>query len=163
MASRQRAIRYNTLLQAPQAWHSMLPISLGESASAMRIGSVVQLLAGNVHQHACIEQILSPLCSQVYRSLHANIAPTETTTAVLLLKQPDDPTGVSCRKAGFQPALDPTRGFDHGTFVPLKLAFPDAVIPVVQLSLLSSLDARVCINLFYRLVSKLPAPLVSSL
>ena len=27
------------------------------------------------------------------------------------------------------------RGFDHGTFVPLKLAFPDADMPTVQLSL----------------------------
>ena len=28
-------------------------------------------------------------------------------------------------------------------FVPLKLAFPDATIPVVQLSLLASMDAKV--------------------
>ena len=49
----------------------------------------------------------------------------------------------SCRKAGFRPALAATRGYDHGTFVPLKLAFPDAAIPVVQLSLLASLDAKV--------------------
>jgi hypothetical protein len=48
----------------------------------------------------------------------------------------------SCRKAGFQPTLTATRGYDHGTFVPLKLAFPDADIPVVQLSLLASLDAK---------------------
>jgi aromatic ring-opening dioxygenase catalytic subunit (LigB family) len=32
------------------------------------------------------------------------------------------------------------RGFDHGVFVPLKVAFPDAQIPVVTLSLASSLD-----------------------
>ena len=32
------------------------------------------------------------------------------------------------------------RGFDHGVFVPLKVAFPDASIPVVTLSLESSLD-----------------------
>ena len=49
----------------------------------------------------------------------------------------------SCRKSGFDPALTDTRGFDHGTFVPLKLAFPDATIPVLQLSLLASMDAKV--------------------
>ncbi len=42
--------------------------------------------------------------------------------------------------AGFEPASDAARGFDHGTFVPLKVAFPDADIPTLQLSLLSSLD-----------------------
>jgi aromatic ring-opening dioxygenase catalytic subunit (LigB family) len=32
------------------------------------------------------------------------------------------------------------RGFDHGAFVPLKVAFPEAQIPVVTLSLAASLD-----------------------
>jgi aromatic ring-opening dioxygenase catalytic subunit (LigB family) len=30
---------------------------------------------------------------------------------------------------------DPKRGFDHGVFIPLKVAFPDAQIPTVQLSM----------------------------
>ena len=42
--------------------------------------------------------------------------------------------------AGLPSALSPTRGFDHGVFVPLKVAFPQAQIPVVTLSLVSSLD-----------------------
>lgn len=37
---------------------------------------------------------------------------------------------------------DAQRGFDHGMFIPLKLMFPDADIPVVQLSLRSDLDPR---------------------
>jgi aromatic ring-opening dioxygenase catalytic subunit (LigB family) len=43
-------------------------------------------------------------------------------------------------QAGLPAAINPTRGYDHGVFVPLKVAFPDAQIPVVTLSLASSLD-----------------------
>ncbi len=44
-------------------------------------------------------------------------------------------------EAGFDTAEDPRRGFDHGTFVPLKITYPEAEVPVVQLSLESGLDA----------------------
>jgi aromatic ring-opening dioxygenase catalytic subunit (LigB family) len=37
--------------------------------------------------------------------------------------------------AGLPAAIDRDRGYDHGVFVPLKVAFPEAQIPVVALSL----------------------------
>jgi len=37
--------------------------------------------------------------------------------------------------------IDLQRGFDHGLFIPLKLMYPQADIPCLQLSLLHSLDA----------------------
>ncbi len=42
--------------------------------------------------------------------------------------------------AGLPARTDDRRGFDHGVFIPFKLIFPDADIPVVQLSLHQSLD-----------------------
>jgi aromatic ring-opening dioxygenase catalytic subunit (LigB family) len=44
------------------------------------------------------------------------------------------------RDAGFATGNDAQRGFDHGTFVPLKLAYPAADVPTVQLSLKRGLD-----------------------
>ncbi len=41
---------------------------------------------------------------------------------------------------GFKIKREYKRGFDHGTFVPLMIAFPEAKIPIVQLSLVHSLD-----------------------
>jgi aromatic ring-opening dioxygenase catalytic subunit (LigB family) len=43
--------------------------------------------------------------------------------------------------AGIPWKYDRDRGFDHGVFIPLKVAFPQANVPIVQVSLLASMDA----------------------
>ncbi len=43
-------------------------------------------------------------------------------------------------EAGFETGREEHRGYDHGTFVPMMVAFPEAKIPVAQLSLVRGLD-----------------------
>lgn len=44
--------------------------------------------------------------------------------------------------AGIKARIDMERGYDHGTFVPMMLMRPAADIPILQVSMLSSLDAK---------------------
>lgn len=55
---------------------------------------------------------------------------------------PDLATRVGARlaEAGIACGGDAERGFDHGTFVPLKLTYPNADVPAIQLSLKRGLD-----------------------
>lgn len=46
----------------------------------------------------------------------------------------------SLNSAGLQACVDTQRGLDHGAFVPFKLIFPDADIPILQMSLRKDLD-----------------------
>ena len=43
-------------------------------------------------------------------------------------------------RRGLAARLDADRGFDHGTFVPLHVMWPDADVPVVQMSMRRDLD-----------------------
>ncbi|HEY2032182.1 MAG TPA: class III extradiol ring-cleavage dioxygenase [Rhizomicrobium sp.] len=46
------------------------------------------------------------------------------------------------KAAGLPAKTSPSRGFDHGVFIPFLLIFPDADIPVVPLSLKRNLDPQ---------------------
>lgn len=47
---------------------------------------------------------------------------------------------VLLEKAGWKTALDARRGYDHGTFIPMMLTYPQADVPTLQLSLKKGLD-----------------------
>jgi aromatic ring-opening dioxygenase catalytic subunit (LigB family) len=51
------------------------------------------------------------------------------------------------QQQGIDAHLDERRDYDHGTFVPLMLTYPEAQIPVVQLSLIHSLNPAAHIEL----------------
>jgi 4,5-DOPA dioxygenase extradiol len=51
------------------------------------------------------------------------------------------------QQGGFASELVRDRGYDHGVFVPLKLVYPRADVPIVQLSLIKGLDAEQHIRL----------------
>lgn len=42
--------------------------------------------------------------------------------------------------AGIDSAEDAARGYDHGVFIPLMLAYPDAEVPITMMSLKNTLD-----------------------
>lgn len=49
-------------------------------------------------------------------------------------------TGELLSRAGLRWGTDDQRGFDHGTFVPLHVIYPDAEVPVLQMSIRSGYD-----------------------
>lgn len=50
-------------------------------------------------------------------------------------------------RSGIESTRDEQRGLDHGVFVPLKIMYPEADIPCVQLSLVNNLDAKMHLDI----------------
>jgi aromatic ring-opening dioxygenase catalytic subunit (LigB family) len=50
-------------------------------------------------------------------------------------------------QAGIPSRIDAQRGFDHGLFIPLKMMYPAADVPAIQLSLVRGLDPDMHIRL----------------
>ncbi len=42
--------------------------------------------------------------------------------------------------SGIRARMDPSRGYDHGHFIPLMMMYPEAEIPSIQISLVAGLD-----------------------
>lgn len=60
----------------------------------------------------------------------------------LMKHQPMSSVVTMLNDAGFEASGDPSRGLDHGAWVPLKLMYPNADVPVVQLSVQSHFGAE---------------------
>lgn len=119
---------------AMAAWLRDLPASLPEKPKALLVISAHWETRGGVAitGHAAPELIYdySGFPAHTYQlTWPAPGAPALATRVAELLAAKDIPAQV-----------DAARGFDHGVFIPLKVAFPDADIPTVQLSLRHDLD-----------------------
>ncbi|KKO71719.1 DODA-type extradiol aromatic ring-opening family dioxygenase [Kerstersia gyiorum] len=51
------------------------------------------------------------------------------------------------RAAGLPVACDAERGYDHGVYSPMVVAYPDARMPIVQLSLMTGLEPQIHVAL----------------
>lgn len=85
------------------------------------------------------------LCSGAAPGLIYDYGGFPAHTYQLTYPAPGDPAlairiGDLLATAGIAHHLDPSHGWDHGVFIPLKVMYPDATIPVVAMSLRHDLD-----------------------
>ncbi len=66
---------------------------------------------------------------------------------------PAERIGNELRKGGWEASADPSRGLDHGAWVPLLHMYPQADVPVVQVSMPRSLDPESAFRLGRTLAS----------
>ncbi|MEC3951247.1 DODA-type extradiol aromatic ring-opening family dioxygenase [Sphingobium sp. HWE2-09] len=120
-------------------WHPMQDYLAGLIASLPERPRAILLVSGHWEEAAFTLHVGDhpPLLFDYYNfpphtyrlSWDAPGAPDLARRAASLLQQ-----------AGFATAQEAARGRDHGVFIPMKVALPDADIPVAQLSLRHDLD-----------------------
>ncbi len=125
----------------PTAWNAMAGFLKGIAATLPARPTAIVLVSGHWLQPSfSVTSAARPTLIYDYHGFPPH-------TYELRYPAPGEPA-LAARIAGLLDAAalggreDGQRGFDHGMFIPLKLMFPDADIPVVQLSLRSDLDPR---------------------
>jgi len=99
------------------------------------------LLVVSAHWEAEVPTVLASAAPPLYFDYHG----FPKHTYELTWPAPGSPdlaarVGQLLAAAGIANEKETKRGFDHGVFIPLKVAYPDAQIPTVQLSLKAGLD-----------------------
>ncbi|QTF58869.1 DODA-type extradiol aromatic ring-opening family dioxygenase [Stutzerimonas frequens] len=125
----------------PTAWNAMAGFLKGIAATLPARPTAIVLVSGHWLQSSfSVTTAARPTLIYDYHGFPPH-------TYELRYPAPGEPA-LAARIAGLLDAAalggreDAQRGFDHGMFIPMKLMFPDADIPVVQLSLRSDLDPR---------------------
>ena len=122
----------------PDAWSRTADFLKGLAATLPRRPSAILLVSA--HWLEPVIGVTSGAQPALIYDYHGFPAPTYA----LRYEAPGSPTLAARVGALMGQAVQahPGRGFDHGMFIPLMLMFPDADIPVVQLSLRSDLDPQ---------------------
>jgi aromatic ring-opening dioxygenase catalytic subunit (LigB family) len=123
----------------PDAWHRMADFLKHLAATLPRQPKAIVMVSAHwLEPHFAVTSAAQPELIYDYFGFPAHTyeltypAPGVPALADQIVK--------TLSAAGVASAPDAQRGFDHGMFIPLKLIFPEANIPVLQLSLHNSLD-----------------------
>jgi len=123
----------------PDAWNAMADFLKGIAATLPTKPTAIVLVSGHWLQPTfSVTSAARPGLIYDYHGFPAH-------TYELSYPAPGDPQLAAritalLNGASLSGHADAQRGFDHGMFIPLKLMFPNADIPVVQLSLRNDLD-----------------------
>jgi len=126
--------------------HAEMVSSLKEVAEMIAIPSAIIVISAHWEaENATVTSGASPSLIYDYNGFSPESyeitypCPGNPPLASLITKQ--------LKKVGINASSDNARGFDHGLFVPLKIMYPEADIPCVQLSLIKGLDPLAHITL----------------